>query len=385
MGNTLGAYDPIFYANETLIHLRKELGMAARVHLGYDEERRTFERGQKIQIRKPSTFTAQDAPSTAQDLKTEYVELSLDKWKEVKFALTDKELSFTGEQIIQDHIAPAAYALADDMDQSLAGLYKDIPWLVDYGSATDHTIIVDARKQLVDNKVPQRPGMIHMQVDSTLEAYFLKSQVFHSAQIAGQAAQDALLRGHLGTRFGVEVYQNQNTPTHTPGTVCQTAGDNAGAVNNASGYTKGATSMAVDGFTGSETLKAGDTFVIAGNTQRYAITADVAMSTGAATISFTPGLAADVADNAVVTFTKQTDTAHSQQLIYHRNAFAVAMAKLPDNLPGIEAFTVQDPVTGLAVRARRWAEGNNSKLYMAVDVLYGVKTLDPNLAARAWT
>jgi hypothetical protein len=42
-------------------------------------------------------------------------------------------------------------------------------------------------------------------------------------------------------------------------------------------------------------------------------------------------------------------------------------------------------VTGLSVRARRFYDGNNSKLFMALDVLYGVKTLDPNLAVRSET
>ena len=36
MANTLGAYSPIFYAQGRLIHLRKNLGMAARVHRGFE-------------------------------------------------------------------------------------------------------------------------------------------------------------------------------------------------------------------------------------------------------------------------------------------------------------------------------------------------------------
>ena len=71
--------------------------------------------------------------------------------------------------------------------------------------------------------------------------------------------------------------------------------------------------------------------------------------------------------------------------MFHRNAFALAMVPLPMDLPGIEAMTVSDPVMGLSVRARRFADGHNSKLIMALDVLFGVKTLDPNMAVRAET
>ena len=34
--NTLGIYDPLFYAQEALIQLEKALGLAGRVHRGYD-------------------------------------------------------------------------------------------------------------------------------------------------------------------------------------------------------------------------------------------------------------------------------------------------------------------------------------------------------------
>jgi P22 coat protein - gene protein 5 len=384
MPNTLGAYNPIFYAQQTLIHLRKVLGMAARVYRGYEQERNaTFRMGDTITIRKPSTFTAQNAPSSAQDLATQSVNIVLDQWKEVKFEATDKERAYTGERLIAEHIEPAAYAIGDNIDQALAALYKDIPWISDYGSALDHTIITGARKVLFDNAVPM-DNNLHLMVDSTLEMAFLNSQVFHSAQVAGAAAEGPLMRGTLGTRFGIEVFANQNVQAHLGGTATLTAGDKAGTVNGV--HAKGATTLAVTGFTGAETIKKGDTLVIAGNTQRYAVAADVTLAAGAGTLTITPGLAAALVGSEVVTLgTAPSDTAHSANLMFHRNAFALAMAPLPDDLPGIEAFTAVDPVSGLSVRARRWADGNSSKLIMALDVLHGVKTLDPNLAVRAST
>ena len=35
MANTLGVYDPIFFAQEALIHLENALGMATRVHRSF--------------------------------------------------------------------------------------------------------------------------------------------------------------------------------------------------------------------------------------------------------------------------------------------------------------------------------------------------------------
>jgi hypothetical protein len=106
MPNNLNLYDPLWYANETLEKLRKNLGMARNVYRGFD--RTPQDRGSVINISLPSSFVAQDAPSTAQDLTPGSVAITLNQWKEVKFSLTDKELSFTGEKIIEDHLEPAS-------------------------------------------------------------------------------------------------------------------------------------------------------------------------------------------------------------------------------------------------------------------------------------
>jgi hypothetical protein len=381
MANTLGAYNPIFYASEALIHLRKELGMAARVHRGYDAERRSFERGETVRIKKPSTFTVSDAPATAADLATEYVDITLGYWREVKFALTDRERAFTTDQIVAEHIAPAAYALADDVDQKLALLYKDVPWLHDYGSEADHDIIVDARKYLRDNHVPLNDGKIHQMVNSTVETYYLKSSVFHSADVAGSAAAGTLLKGSLGTRFGIEVFSNQNCQSHVPGTLAS-GGDTAGALSGA--HALGATTVHMTALGSGQTIAIGDTFVIAGNTQRHAVTATATVGNDTAvSVSVTPALKAAYASGAVVTWGSQQTS--DQILTFHENAFALVVAPLPDDIPGAEAFTAVDPVSGLSVRARRFYIGDTSKLYMALDILYGVKTLDGNLAVRSWT
>lgn len=378
MGNTLGYYNPYFYANEALIQLEKVLGMAGRVHRGYDEERRSFGKGEYINIRRPSTFTAQNAPSSAQNVATGSVQLQLAYWREVKFELTDKELSFTSERIIDEHIRPAAYALADDIDQKLAALYKDVPWYHDLNAdaSIDTTDITDVREVLFDNKVPLRDiGRIHYMIDGTLENKFLGLTAFSQQQGAGDRGVMTQMTGSLGTKFGMEIFANQNTPTHTAGTCA----DATGALTaNASA---GATSIAVDSVTSGGTVKAGDTLVIAGNTQRYAITADATFTGGSGTLSITPALVTDYSTSDVVTI--RIDS-HVANLAFHRNAFALATAPLTTigNELGAKIASVTDPITGLALRSRLFYEPNDSAVNVALDILYGVKTLDPNLAAR---
>ncbi len=381
MANTLGVYDPIFYANEALIHLWGALGMASRVHLGYSEERKSFGKGQTISIRKPSTFSAVDAPdTTGQDLTTETVNISLDQWKEVKFKLTDQELAFTQDRIIDDHIAPAAYALADNIDQALTSLHTDIPWFYDLSGTPVVADVIGPRKVLFDNNVPiQDSQFMHYMIDGTEEAGFLGLTAFAQAQGAGIEGVNTQLRGTLGMRYGVEIFANQNVKAHTKGTIDDTALEVTGT------NTQGSTTIdlnAVDaGVAG--TLVPGDTFSIAGNTQRYAVTA---LATAAANVftnvAITPALVQEYSDNDVVTVRADT---HEANIMFHRNAFALVIAPLPEigNELGARVATVSDPVTGLSLRSRIFYEANTSEVRVALDVLYGVKTLDPNLAVVA--
>jgi len=74
------------------------------------------------------------------------------------------------------------------------------------------------------------------------------------------------------------------------------------AVNNASGYAVGATSMAVDGLPPSAALKTGNVFRFATH-HPYTLTGDVTTDgNGACTIAFTPALTVAVADNEALTF-----------------------------------------------------------------------------------
>lgn len=381
MANTLGNYDALFYASQALIHLRKRLGMAQRVHSGYDQERRVRDEGSVISIKRPGTFVAQKGSITTQNIRTGTVNITLDQRPEVRFEVTDVEYAYSGENLIRDHIAPAAYALADQVDQDLNALYATIPWTYDYTTATDHQVITGMYEVAFANKAPMTDGMWHLQIDGGMQKNFQNSDMFRTASVTGEGQNMTLYNGSLGDRYGVEIYANQNAPTHTVGTVISGA-DQAGALT--ADCTLGSTSMAVGSLGATETLKVGDTFSIAGNTQRYAVTADVTMSGGAGTVSFRPAAVQTYSSGAVVTF-YVTVSGATQQLLYHRNAFAIAYATLPTDIPGLDIESVTDPVTGISIRASRGGDILNKKAIVSLDLLYGVQTLEENLAVRGFT
>lgn len=388
MPNQLGGYDLTIFVNEALRFLRLRLGIAGRINRGYNPQ--PTQKGRTIQIPVRSSFTAQDAPSDPQNIDAGQVDVTLDHWKEVKFALPDDEGQFTEERIIEDHVEPAAYALAADVETRLAALYTQVPWAVDRTSDVVADIIA-VRQRLADNGAPMTDRMLHLAVDHTTEAALLNTDIFKSAQIVGGTDnQDALMEGFLGRRFGFEIFADGVLPAHTSGTVVSAGSDIAGALT--ADADQGATQIAIGSLSGTQTLVKGDSFVIAGHTQRYTVQANKALVDGAATIDIFPALAQDYDSGAVVTFEKGDEAAiHADafgvNLGFHRDWATMATAPLQSHrgsrqaaAQGIQVETIADDETGIILRGRMWYDPDLSRLMTAFDLLYGFKVLDPNLA-----
>ena len=385
MGNSLGFYDPQFYASEALLVLMKALGLANTVYRGYDATPQ--QKGSTINISGPGVFTATDVNTTTggntQDVKARDVTITLNKWMESKFTLTDKDLTFTKAKIITDHIMPAAYSLADAIDQDLATQIKLIPWFDNWSSTVVASDALKARKRLFDNKAPMSDGQLYFMLDSAKEADLLGLEAFGQYQGAGDVGVNTQVNGYLGKRYGMNFFANQNTPALTSGT----ASDLAGAIDLEAGYSAGVTTIHVDALTDGSTFKAGDVITIAGDSQWYVITEDVALSgVTEADFKIYPALQKDVINDVVVTIklAAGSGATKNQCFAYHRNCIALAMAPLSDmgNNLGARIGVAVDPVTGLALRSRIWYDADHSSVKVGIDALWGKAVLDPALGCR---
>lgn len=379
MPNTLGNYNEIFFAQEALVQLESALGMASRVYRDYDPN--PAARGDTIRLRKPATFAAADAPSVAQDANTTSQSITLNRWKEVKFELTDRELSLTANQIIEDHIRPAAYALANEIDQTLAALTLQVPWATQASSTFALGDIARARQVLFDNGVPMNDGRVSLMVDGAMEQNILAA--LGGQSIFGTGVDQARASGTVGRLFGMDIFANQNTRSFAS----VNAADVAGALTAQANI--GATAIAFNGITASTVIPVGTTLTIAGNRQKYVTTsAATADGTGAvASVNVFPALVQTYTNGSAVTLdVVSAGATKTANLAFHRNAFALVMAPLSElgGQLGARIATVGDPKTGLALRSRMYYDGNASKVGIALDVLYGVSVLDPNMATRLY-
>lgn len=373
MANAIDPYIINIYAQEAFANLENALGMANTIHRGYSKE--PGEVGKDIKIKVPSTFTAQTTPSAAaQDISTSEITLSLDTYRKVEFKVADTDLSYTSDVLIENHIRPAVYTLANEIDTILAGFADDIPWFVDATETpTNLNDLAECRRILFDNKVPVNDGMTYVMINGEREAAFLNYLAPANVDARNGNVQ---VNGSLGQLFGMNIFANQNVQSHTAGALVGSPIVNDGG----DALAVGDTSISLDAGSLTGTVKAGDTFVIAGDTQRYVVTADATAATNAITVSFAPGLTVDPGDGAAVTFRQASDYLN---LAYHKSFMALGFSALPDHsgLGGVMQ-TVADPITGLGLRLGSYWSGSAKEFYMFVDVLFGTKMLDRNRAVR---
>ena len=223
------SYSPAIYARWAVTLLHDALGLGSRVHRGYDEERKSFSLGDTISVRTPSSFQPQDAPATEEDLKTEFVDIELNRWKEVKFRLElDDGAAITDEEIFRVHLPNAVYAIAREVDEYLASFYEQIPHAIWTRSTLRYEPedIIRVREVLRKNRVPMDANTdpesansiannsnLHFMIHGAADRDFLASPEFATHRgAADDPAVRTQITGILGRKYGLKIFPSQVTP-----------------------------------------------------------------------------------------------------------------------------------------------------------------------------
>jgi hypothetical protein len=82
----------------------------------------------------------------------------------------------------------------------------------------------------------------------------------------------------------------------------------------------------------------------------------------------------------VVTWAATASTSYSQNMAFHKNAFALAVVPM-DRPPGA-VDVARETYKGLSVRVIPVYDGINDASMWRLDVLYGFAAIDPRLAVR---
>jgi hypothetical protein len=410
MANTTLTADII--AKEALTILDNNLVMAKQVFRGYENEfskkSNGYEVGEVLTIRKPTDFTVRDgAVMSPQDVVEGKTTVTVDKRKGVDFKFSSQDLTLKIGELSERVIKPAMVQLANQVDADLMALYAGVPnWAGSPGQVVNSYHDFAKAPELLDEyAVPQdqRSAVLSPQDHWGL----LGSQ---TALYIQDAAKGAYRKGSLGEIGGVETFMAQNVPTHVTGSRAGTTlidgSITSSTVSYASVKDTNVQTIHVDGFTGAtDTIKKGDVFTIAGVhavnpvtkarlpfLKQFVVTEDATMVANEGDIVISPALIwsgafknVDVVgvtdlNNQAVTFLGAASTSYRQNLVFHRNAFALVSVPLVSP-PGAVDVSRQT-YKGTSVRVIPVYDGVNDESAWRLDILYGVKALDPRLATR---
>lgn len=393
--------------------LDNNLVMAKNVFRGYEDEFdqkvNGYQKGDTVSIRRPADFTVRDGATMAvQDVIEGKTSIVVNKQKGVDFRFTSNQLTLSIDELSDRVIKPAMVQLANQIDVDCMSLYSSVPQWVGTAGQTINSF--------ADFFLgPQQLNQFAAPVD---ERSAVLSPIDHGGLLGSQtalfiteAAKGAYRDSDLGRLAQVDTYMSQNVPTLT-------CGSRSGSVIlvNASILTSTTTydsvkdtmtqSLPIDGFGGAtQTVKAGEVFTIAGVyavnpvtkaplpfLKQFVNTADATASGSAATLTISPPLiwtgaqknvdvqgVTDINNQALV-FVGTASTAYQQNIVFHKNAFALVMVPMIKP-PGAVDVTRQS-YRGASVRLIPTYDGTNDTSAWRLDVLYGIKTLDGRLATR---
>lgn len=396
-------------AAEAIDVLNNNLVSAGLIYRAYEDEfdKRVngYKPGSTITIRKPAQFTVRSgAVASSQDVVEGSTTLVVNNQRGVDFEFTSTELTLSIGELSERVIKPAMIRLANEVDSSIQALYSNVwNWVGTPGQTVNSFSDFTAAPQRLDEmSVPTDERCSTMApADWWAMATSLSSLTAQST-----TAETALRKARLGMLGNVDTYMTQNVKTHTVGTKAGTpliAGASQ-ATTYALSLTTNSQSLNTDGWSNSSAiLKAGDIFTIANvfavnpvtkatlsYLQQFVVNADVSSDgSGLATLNISPAIiasgayqnvSAGPADNAAITVLGTASTGYVQNMVFHKNAFALAM--VPMEVPQGAVNVSRKSMNGLNVRVVPFYDGTNDISKWRLDILYGVKAINPHYAAR---
>jgi hypothetical protein len=424
MADTNTLINATMIAREGLRLLKNNLILGSQVYRGYEEE---FpgkpKKGGTVQIRKPVRFiVTKSRVRTSSVITEQYITLNVTTQAHVSWAFSSNELTMKLEEYSERYIRPAAAKLANTVDADIADLYSDV-WNTVWessGFVTPHTFMVLAKamQRLDEEGVPPEERCVvfnpagHWAMANALTALYQPS-----------VAEKAIRKGYVGTIAGADVYMDQNIKAHTVGTFHDTGSTGSDVILLASTDATLISGIVVGDSRNqkvnlylfrttadiSHLLRVGDWFEFAnvyavnpmsgestGVRRQFVVAADVSGNSGTGVgtdsgvivyiqpdmINTGPYKTIDTvpAGKAVAYFYETHNKQYPMNLAFHKNAFALVFVPLekPDGVSFAE--TIEDE--GYSIRVVKDYDIDNDLEVIRMDILYGVKTIYPELAVR---
>lgn len=362
--------------------------------------------GNQINIRKPTRYTVTTgATLEIQDSQDQSIPLTLDKQFHVGMAFSTVDRTLSIDAFHDRYIDNAMLALANKID---SGFYADmvnavyqsvgVPSATALPSTLKGFTYAKAKMELAGAPVGTYNALVNPLVQASLVDG--NKSLFQSAEKIAEQYESGL----MGLAAGCKFASTANVASHTIGALGGTPLVNGATVS-------GATTIVTDGWSNSITgvLKKGDVFSMAnvyavnpqtrqstGELAQFLVTADVnSDSSGNVTITIDRAIVSSgqyqnvdslPVDNSAITIfgsaTAYAGIVCPQNLVFHKNAFAMGVADLEMPDEGAKASRAVDEDAGLSLMMTQQYDIVNFRTITRIDFLGGWKCIYPELAAR---
>lgn len=356
--------------------------------------------GTVLDIRIPPRYTVTTTVALAtQDATETKTTLTLNNQHHVDLSFTSQDLTLSIDDFSERFIGPAIAALANKIDAVGLAEYWNVYNAIGTPGTTPATLLayLQAGAKL-DYEATPRDGNRAVVIEPTAQVVIvdaLKGLFQASAEIEQQYKT-----GNMGLTAGLKFSMDQNVVSHTVGPLggtplCDGVGVEAATTLVTKGWTAAAASRLVRGdiFTIANVYAVNpQSRVSTGQLRQFVVTANFSSGAGGGgTISIDPPLTSTgarqtinslPADNAALTVLGAAGTVSPQNMAFHRDAFTLACVDL--EMPqGVDiAARVSSKKLGISMRLVRQYDINNDAFPCRLDILYGWKTIRPEMACR---
>ena len=351
--------------------------------------------GDTLRIRLPNEYAVRSGMTRSnQDTVELQTSLAVTNVKGVDCSFTSEELTLSLDDFSERILVPAMSVLAAAVEADAISMYKDVYNLVDQDTVAFGFNTLSSGREMLTNNLAMLSGRVANLTPANTTKFIndTKGLFQASEEIATQYRE-----GKIGQTSGfTSIYENTLLGNHQTGTAAKTTGYlTSGAVT-----TNGATAAPV--ITGTTTFLKGDVITFAGAIrvhpeskqstgilQQFVVTADYVGGTGNVQIS--PAVytstgrqnltAAGIPTGAaVVKVGAGANELLGNSLAYHKDAFTFATADLI--LPKGTDMAAREVMDGISMSMVRDFNINDRTFPVRFDVLYGFKTIRPQLATR---
>jgi hypothetical protein len=216
------AWNPEFWAAETLAILEENMVVGRLVHTDFSDEIKDF--GDTVNTRKPGEFTAKrkgvNDDVEVQSATADTVAVVLNQHVHTSFLIRDSEQSKSFKDLLEQYLAPAATSLARYIDLVLLGQvyqfldnsYGDLDTInATAGDAHNAKNLMLGVRNVQNKKKVSMTGR-NLIITPDTETSALALDLFISAEQVGDEGT-ALREASLGRKLGYNTFQCQNTPS----------------------------------------------------------------------------------------------------------------------------------------------------------------------------